>query len=192
MRSSSESLPESLSLSESSESSESLMRMFLRLRLMRVPRKRPSEPGAIFAARRAHGCTMGTHGQRAWKRYVAMGWERIGAGGKQHGNNGAVLASAWGMGRGRHLPAPSPALPTNYTNSTATPSAEAKGPGPQGRSLSRFPIKTVGTGMQVELPAANRIPVGGPPPRRASPATSSSLPSSRSRGATPTPPRSGG
>ena len=30
--------------------------------------------------------------------------ERIGAGGKQHGNNGAVLASAWGMGRGRHLP----------------------------------------------------------------------------------------
>jgi len=50
--------------------------------------------------------------------YVAMGWERIGAGGKQHGNNGAVLASAWGMGRGRHLPAPSPALPTNYTNST--------------------------------------------------------------------------
>ena len=55
--------------------------------------------------------------------------ERIGAGGKQHGNNGAVLASAWGMGRGRHLPAPSPALPTNYTNSTATaPSAEAKGP----------------------------------------------------------------
>ena len=37
--------------------------------------------------------------------------------------------------------------------------------GPQGRSLSRFPIKTVGTGMQVELPAANRIPVGGPPPR---------------------------
>ena len=79
--------------------------------------------------RRAHGCAMGTHGQRAWKRYVAMGWERIGAGGKQHGNNGAVLASAWGMGRGRHLPAPSPALPTNYTNSTATaPSAEAKGP----------------------------------------------------------------
>ena len=35
----------------------------------------------------------------------------------------------------------------------------------QSRSLSRFPIKTVGTGMQVELPAANRIPVGGPPPR---------------------------
>ena len=35
----------------------------------------------------------------------------------------------------------------------------------QGRSLSRFPIKTVGTGMQVELPVANRIPVGGPPPR---------------------------
>ena len=62
-----------------------------------------------------------------------MGWERIGAGGKQHGNNGAVLASAWGMGRGRHLPAPSPALPTNYTNSTATaPSAEAKGPGGRG------------------------------------------------------------
>ena len=26
-------------------------------------------------------------------------------------------------------------------------------------------LKTVGTGMQVELPAANRIPVGGPPPR---------------------------
>ena len=72
-------------------------------------------------------------GQRAWKWYVAMGWERIGAGGKQHGNNGAVLASAWGMGRGRHLPAPSPALPTNYTNSTATaPSAEAKGPGGRG------------------------------------------------------------
>ena len=46
---------------------------------------------------------------------------------QQHGNNGAVLDSAWGMGRGRHLPAPSPALPTNYTNSTATaPSAEAK------------------------------------------------------------------
>ena len=44
-------------------------------------------------------------------------------------NNGAVLASVWGMGRGRHLPAPSPALPTNYTNSTATaPPAEAKGP----------------------------------------------------------------
>ena len=83
--------------------------------------------------RRAHGCTMGTHGQRAWKRYVAMGWERIGAGGKQHGNNGAVLASAWGMGRGRHLPAPSPALSTNYTNSTATaPAAEAKGPGGRG------------------------------------------------------------
>ena len=79
--------------------------------------------------RRAHGCMMGTRGQRTWKWYVAMGWERIGAGGKQHGNNGAVLASAWGMGRGRHLPAPSPALPTNYTNSTATaPSAEAKGP----------------------------------------------------------------
>ena len=58
-----------------------------------------------------------------------MGWERIGAGGKQHGNNGAVLASAWGMGRGRHLPALSPALPTNYTNSTATaPPAKAKGP----------------------------------------------------------------
>ena len=83
--------------------------------------------------RRAHGCMMGTHGQRAWEWYVAMGWERIGAGGKQHGNNGAVLASAWGMGRGRHLPAPSPALPTNYTNSTATaPSAEAKGPGGRG------------------------------------------------------------
>ena len=83
--------------------------------------------------RRAHGCAMGTHGQRAWKRYVAMGWERIGAGGKQHGNNGAVLASAWGMGRGRHLPAPSPALSTNYTNSTATaPAAEAKGPGGRG------------------------------------------------------------
>ena len=62
-----------------------------------------------------------------------MGWERIGAGGKQHGNNGAVLASAWGMGRGRHLPAPSPALSTNYTNSTATaPAAEAKGPGGRG------------------------------------------------------------
>mgnify|MGYP004161809845 CR=1 FL=1 len=62
-------------------------------------------------------------------------WEsgRIGAGGKQHGNNGAVLASAWGMGRGRHLPAPSPALSTNYTNSTATaPAAEAKGPGGRG------------------------------------------------------------
>ena len=83
--------------------------------------------------RRAHGCMMGTRGQRTWKWYVAMGWERIGAGGKQHGNNGAVLASAWGMGRGRHLPAPSPALPTNYTNSTATaPSAEAKGPGGRG------------------------------------------------------------
>ena len=64
---------------------------------------------------------------------MAMGWERIGAGGKQHGNNGAVLASAWGMGRGRHLPAPSPALSTNYTNSTATaPAAEAKGPGGRG------------------------------------------------------------
>ena len=83
--------------------------------------------------RRAHGCMTGTRGQRAWEWYVAMGWERIGAGGKQHGNNGAVLASAWGMGRGRHLPAPSPALPTNYTNSTATaPSAEAKGPGGRG------------------------------------------------------------
>ena len=56
-----------------------------------------------------------SHGQRAWIWCMAMGWERNGAGGKQHGNNGAVLASAWGMGRGRHLPAPSPALSTNYT-----------------------------------------------------------------------------
>ena len=64
---------------------------------------------------------------------IGRGGLEIGAGGKQHGNNGAVLASAWGMGRGRHLPAPSPALPTNYTNSTATaPSAEAKGPGGRG------------------------------------------------------------
>ena len=53
-------------------------------------------------------------------RLQAEGWERIGAGGKQHGDNGAVLASAWGMGRGQHLPAPSPALPTNYTNPAAT------------------------------------------------------------------------
>ena len=67
------------------------------------------------------------HGYGTWQ-WDGRGLER-GASGKQHGNNGAVLASAWGMGRGRHLPAPSPALSTNYTNSTATaPAAEAKGP----------------------------------------------------------------
>ena len=47
----------------------------------------------------------------------------------QHSNNGAVLASTGGAGRGRRVPGPSPALISNYTNSPAsTPSAEPKGP----------------------------------------------------------------
>ena len=48
----------------------------------------------------------------------------------QHSNNGAVLASTGGAGRGRRVPGPSPALFLSYTNSQAsTPSAEPKGPG---------------------------------------------------------------
>mgnify|MGYP006903324609 CR=1 FL=1 len=37
----------------------------------------------------------------------------------QHSNNGAVLASTGGAGRGRRVPSPSPALVLNYTNSPA-------------------------------------------------------------------------
>ena len=49
----------------------------------------------------------------------------------QHSNNGAVLASTGGAGRGRRVPGPSPALFLSYTNSPAsTPSAEPKGPSP--------------------------------------------------------------
>ena len=45
----------------------------------------------------------------------------------QHSNNGAVLASTGGAGRGRRVPGPSPALISTYTISPApTPSAEPK------------------------------------------------------------------
>ena len=85
--------------------------------------------------RRAHRIAGGNRGRREWMWNMELGWERIGAGGMQHSNNGAVLGATGGAGRGRRVPGPSPALFLSYTNSPAsTPSAEPKGP------ISQHPI----------------------------------------------------
>ena len=43
--------------------------------------------------RRAHRIAGGNRGRREWMWNMELGWERIGAGGMQHSNNGAVLGS---------------------------------------------------------------------------------------------------
>ena len=91
--------------------------------------------------RRAHRIAGGNRGRREWMWNMELGWERIGAGGMQHSNNGAVLGATGGAGRGRHVPGPSPALFLSYTNSPApTPSAELKGPEIGGKVAALGPL----------------------------------------------------
>ena len=107
--------------------------------------------------RRAHRIAGGNRGRREWMWNMELGWERIGAGGMQHSNNGAVLGATGGAGRGRRVPGPSPALFLSYTNSPAsTPSAEPKGR--RGEKLKRGSRVHVHIDLSTHLDARHPAP----------------------------------